>query len=75
MPWLIGPDQTGYMNGRNVTDSLQVINAILDGSFNMSDHCILLIDFNKAFDSMSHAFIVRTLSAFNFDILLLNLCG
>ena len=62
---IIHEDQSGYIPGRNLADNMQKINAILE-NYDPDDTCIILIDFQKAFDIMNHSFIYKALKLFGF---------
>jgi endonuclease/exonuclease/phosphatase family metal-dependent hydrolase len=62
---IIPHDQCGYISKRNLIDNIQKINNIFETT-DISDACIPLLDFNKAFDSIDHDFITDALSTFNF---------
>ena len=67
MPSIIGPEQTAFVKGRYIGEGIQVINGILEYYKGKIDAGILLsIDFKKAFDSINHKFIFKTLKHFGF---------
>jgi len=62
LPSIIGPEQTAFVKGRYIGEGIQVINGILEYYKEKIDAGILLaIDFKKAFDSINHKFIFKTL--------------
>ena len=64
---LISPEQKGFLEGRTINDSTRLMCDIINGCHdNQIDGLILLVDFEKAFDSISWAFINDSLKKFNF---------
>ena len=64
---LIHTDQTGFMKGRNIGHNVRLILDIIQYTeVNNIPGSILLIDIQKAFDSVSHQFLFQTLKQFNF---------
>ena len=64
---LISTDQTGFISGRYIGENTRLIYDIM----NFTDETnvpglLLIIDFEKAFDTISWTFIQRVLSFFNF---------
>ena len=67
LPKLIHTDQKGFINGRFIGEITRL-------TFNIINECkqqnqkglIILIDFEKAFDSISWSFIIKTMEYFNF---------
>ena len=67
LPKLIHPDQKGFVNGRFIGENTrQTYDIINECIFQKKEGLILLIDFEKAFDSISWEFITKTLKIFNF---------
>ena len=65
---LIHPDQSGFLKGRNIGNNIRLINDIIEYTeFNQLPGAILLLDIQKAFDSVSHQFLLRVLRQFNFS--------
>jgi len=64
---IISPDQTGYIKGRNIGENIRLMDDIIHVSTqnNMKGY-IVLLDFQKAFDSVSISFLKKTLETFNF---------
>ena len=64
---IISPDQTGYMSGRSTADNIRLIYDILQYSkLCKKPGILLLIDFEKAFDSLAWSFLYKSLDFFNF---------
>lgn len=64
---IIHPDQVGYIKGRNIGDNIRAMIDILSITKNeMNPGIMLLIDFEKAFDSIAWSFLFKTLTFFNF---------
>lgn len=67
IPNLIHPNQVGYIKGRFIGDNIRTMLDILELSSRKNDPgIIVLIDFLKAFDSISWDFLHKTLDFFNF---------
>ena len=64
---IIHTDQTGYIKGRYIGENIRTISDIIDycEMFNKPGLMVLL-DFQKAFDSISWNFLQKSLKAFNF---------
>lgn len=64
---LIDPDQTGYIENRYIGENLRLIaDTIFYTALKDQPGIILLVDFEKAFDTIEWNFIQKTLSSFNF---------
>jgi len=65
---LFSPCQTAYINGRRISDNLQIINEIINkyDSQNLEGYLVSL-DAKKAFDSVDHVFMCKVLKRFNFS--------
>ncbi len=64
---IINPDQTGYIKKRYIGDNIRTISDIIDYCNNTGKLGIVaLLDFQKAFDSISWSFLEKTLQAFSF---------
>ena len=61
---IIESDQTAYVEGRYIGESVRLISDILEYTV-LTAYCSLLIS-KKAFDSMEHPFILATLDSFGF---------
>ena len=69
LPHLINEDQTGFVPGRYIGENIRLIYDILHFTeLNHLGGMLLLIDFEKAFDTVSHDFILKTLNLFNFGL-------
>ena len=64
---IIDLDQSGFMSGRFTGDNIRLIYDILyQGRLNNTKGILLLIDFEKAFDSVSWSFMEKCFVFFNF---------
>ena len=64
---LISHDQTAYIKGRSINTSVRKILDIYEYvESNDKNGAMICIDFEKAFDSVEHDFIFKTLEKFNF---------
>ncbi len=73
LPKLIHNDQTGFLKGRYIGENINRILSLME----MADErdipaLMILIDFEKAFDSLEWSFIEKTLKQFNFGSSILN---
>ena len=67
LPYLIHPDQTGFMKGRYIGQNIRLINDILrQTELQKIPGILLLLDFQKAFDTLDWSSIQKTLDLFNF---------
>ena len=67
MPNLVSVDQNGFVKGRSIQESLRnTYDIIHHVNSKKMKSLILLIDFKKAFDTISHTFVKNTLKIFNF---------
>ena len=60
------PHQAGYMKGRYIGDNIRTLLDILNITENKTESGIKVIDFEKAFDTISWSFLHKTLDYFNF---------
>ena len=67
LPDLISLDQTGFLSNRYIGDNIRLIYDVID-HLNSSDlpGILLILDFEKAFDSLDWSFLQKTLAAFGF---------
>ena len=62
LPFLISSHQTAYMPSRFIGTNIQSVQDMINHTIdNDLDHLILFLDFKKAFDSVSHAFMEKLL--------------
>ena len=67
LPHIINLDQTGYIEGRQLSHSVRLIQDVMSYTTISNTSAILLqIDFEKAFDSLEWKFLIRALEEFNF---------
>ena len=67
LPNLISEDQTGFVPNRFIGENVRLLYDLLNYTdVNKIPGMLLLIDFEKAFDTVSHDFILKTLKAFKF---------
>ena len=67
LPFIINYDQSGFMSQRFTGDNLRLLYDILFYSKQLNKRgLLLLIDFEKAFDTVAWSFIKKTLKYFNF---------
>ena len=66
LPSIINSDQTAYIKGRYIGENIRTVSDIVDycKAKNMTS-VLLLIDFEKAFDTVNWIFLHKTLSKFN----------
>ena len=67
LPTIISSDQTAYVKGRYIGESIRLISDILDISkmLDVSGY-LLTVDLQKAFDSIDHIFLLACLEKFGF---------
>ncbi|QQP54730.1 Uncharacterized protein FKW44_007654, partial [Caligus rogercresseyi] len=57
---VLGPEQKGFLRGRNIADISRNISAVIDSTKTRGKYgAIVAIDFSKAFDFISHSFILK----------------
>ena len=67
LPKLIQADQVGYMKNRYIGENIRIIEDIMNYTdLERLPGFIILVDFEKAFDSVEWPFLFRTLKSFNF---------
>ena len=67
LPTIISPNQTGYVKGRYIGESITIITDIM--SFTKKKNIpglAVFLDFEKAFDSIEWCYLQKGLKAFNF---------
>ena len=71
LPTIVSADQTAYVKGRYIGESIRLISDILDSSvkYNIPGY-ILTVDLEKAFDSIDHVFLIAVLKKFGFGRIL-----
>ena len=64
---IINEDQTGFISGRYIAENVRLLYDIIDYTEKEKiPGMLLLIDFSKAFDSVSWGFLFNVLDFFNF---------
>ena len=67
LPTVINQDQKGFVKGRYIGECIRTTYDVIEYAKNNNKvGLLLLIDFEKAFDSISHSFIVKTLHIFGY---------
>ena len=67
LPSIIDIAQSGFIPGRCLNDSLRILTDVLEwGNRYKQPGIILSIDYRKAFDTISHSFIINSLKFFGF---------
>eukprot|EP00253_Pinus_taeda_P012157 PITA_12157 len=67
LPGIISPEQSGYVEGRQITDGIILSYEIIHSlKFSKKPGMLLKIDLSKAFDSISWDYMKKILSAFGF---------
>ena len=67
LPEIIDTDQIGYMQGRFCGENMRLISDIIDFcSFNKKPGLILLVDFEKAFDTVNLSFLKKSVTKYFF---------
>ncbi len=67
---IISNTQSGFLNGRHISNNIRLIIDILDYSEFINK--VLFIDFYKAFQTVEHFFVFEALSKFGFGRSLIN---
>ena len=58
LPRIIGKDQKGFVDGRNISDAIRGVYDTIDfANHNKLTGIMMAIDFRKAFDSIAFSFI------------------
>ena len=69
LPDIVHEDQKGFVSGRYIGECIRNTYDILDYAKSQNRTGLLLaIDFEKAFDSIAHSFIIKTLKYFGFGL-------
>ena len=64
---LISNTQSGFLKGRNISECTRLINDLIESTEEQEvPGLMIMLDFEKAFDSVEWGFIDRTLSFFGF---------
>ena len=67
MESIISPEQTCCVPGRDIADNIMSIRDVIDYiDFKKEEGFLIKIDQEKAFDRVSHSFIIKVLNKFNF---------
>ncbi len=73
LPLIIDPDQTGFLEGRYIGENIRTISDLIDyTSLKNTPGILLLIDFEKAFDTVRWSHIIKCLKYFNFGELFIH---
>ena len=73
LPRIIGHEQKGFVDGRNISDAIRGVYDTIDYANNNNRRGVMLaIDFRKAFDSIAFTFIKAVLKFFGFSNKLIN---
>ena len=68
LPEIISPHQSGFMSGRSMADCTRLVYDLMSYTEkNKIPGLLMLIDFEKAFDSVSWSFLYNVLEYFGFD--------
>ena len=67
LPNIIHPNQNGFIKERSIVDGVRTIEDVLEfAKFTDCSGVLLAIEFEKAFDSLNHTFLLKVLKKFNF---------
>jgi len=67
LPSIISTDQTGFMEGRFIGCNVRLVNDIIQyANENNKEGCLIMLDFEKAFDTLEWSFLQNSLIKFNF---------
>ena len=67
LPFIINEDQSGFMSDRSTSDNIRLVYDVLEQArLQNKTGMLLLIDFEKAFDTVAWSFIFKSLKYFNF---------
>ncbi|XDV29131.1 hypothetical protein PO909_032284 [Leuciscus waleckii] len=71
---IIGETQNGFMKNRHISSNIRLVLDLIDYSENIdSEAIIMFLDFYKAFDSLEHQFLLKSLSLFGFGSTFINM--
>ena len=75
VPSIVNSVQSGFQPGRSTSDNLILMSLVLEDFFEQPDQegILLQVDFEKAFDSVEHTFLFKTLERLGFGNNLINL--
>ena len=65
---IIHHDQVGYIKHRNIGEAVRLIDDMFFNSLKQNNGYLLAVDFEKAFDSVSHEFLFEVLELFGFGV-------
>ena len=67
LPYIINEDQYAYVKGRTIFDAVRTIDDIMEFTkIEQLSGLMVALDFEKAFDSLSWNFLLKTIKSFNF---------
>ena len=67
LPLIIGPDQKGFIKGRYIGENTRLLYDVMDYLISKNrSGLLLMVDFEKAFDSLEHKYVRKALKAYNF---------
>ena len=67
LPKLIGDDQKGFLKGRYIGENIRLLyDTLLYAKQHQIPSLLLMVDFEKAFDSVAWSFIEKSLCKFKF---------
>ena len=67
LPTIISKDQSGYLQGRNISINIRSIFDVIDDIQNSNSSGLLaFVDFEKAFDKLNWIYIQKSLDCFGF---------
>lgn len=71
---IVSDTQSGFIRGRSIHNNIRLILDLLDYNYLIEDKSLILfLDFFKAFDSIEHRFMFRTLELLGFGELFINI--